>query len=120
MTMAEFVLARIAEEKAAVQRLADRYNEDLDVLYWQASADDVEVHLSCGRALAELEAKQFIVDQYLEAKSARDGLGRSGTEEQARIFMTLQVLVMALYPLVAKLAALCANHPDYREQWRPR
>lgn len=118
MTMAEFVLARIAEEKAAVQRLADRYNEDLDVMYWQAKSDDVEVHLSSGRALAECEAKQFVVDHYLAAKRARDGIGSSGTVEQARIYMAMQAIVMALQPLVAKIAALYASHPDYHEEWK--
>ncbi|RPE34931.1 DUF6221 family protein [Kitasatospora cineracea] len=62
------------------------------------------------RVLAEVDAKRRIIAQYERAREGRrthpDDLASAGA-------------VLALYGAVKLLALPYAEHPDYREEWRP-
>lgn len=98
MDLAEFLLARIAEDEAEARRLVERYGCEDDT-YWAANADDVVITLGLGRALAECEAKRRIVERAMpnESDDPRTERGR----------------------ILRVLASVYADHPDYREEWRP-
>lgn len=91
MTLTEFLLARIAEDEAAAERvLLDYGGGDLESLE--------------ARVLAECEAKRRIVDRYSDDAIWPDYQGgyESATEDAVR-----------------DLAAVYADHPDYDDAWRP-
>jgi hypothetical protein len=98
MTLTEFLLARIAEDEA-------------DPVLAHASWCH-EVSCDCGlsraRVLAECAAKRDIIEEYVDC---RDAPTRSGPAWE---------LGLAVFNNVARrLAKVYADHPDYREEWRP-
>lgn len=108
--LAEFLLARIADD-SSLARLADRDAQALrpitDDLTDPADGDHRVTHMfrwSPARVLAECEAKRRIVEHYLaELNSHQSGWDARAPQD---------------YPLRA-LALPYADHPDYREEWRP-
>jgi len=125
MTITEFLLARIAEDEAVAKRVgnAKMYRDDLgrgwiegplghvaitdgrrDIPVAEAALLDHLGHNMPGRVLAECEAKRRIVELSWH-HLGEDDYGW-GMEEAKR-----QVLVLLALPY--------ADHPDYREEWRP-
>jgi hypothetical protein len=133
-TLAEFLLARIAEDEAKARDAfydgqmwvpeeeavvaADR---DLDrVFFLDRKRDAVHAaNWSPGRVLAECEAKRRIVEEYAEAIApdpnpyhgsntgtpSDDGFYEGGWEDALKLACQC-------------LALPYAGHPDYREEWR--
>jgi len=104
MTLAEFLLARIAEDRI----VAAESQRDPWRVGHKASCDwpgDMPGYCSCdatARALAECEAKRRIVELY----------GGDVPDEWRGVpSRPMQAL--------ASLAAVYADHPDYDEAWRP-
>ena len=77
MTLTEFLLARITEEEALVDRVGYPF----------------------ARVLAECEARRLIVGNHERHSAGQSGYGASR------------------YAVLA-LAAVYADHPDYREEWQ--
>lgn len=105
MTLTDFLLARIAEDEAVAQRgraAAEWYsNLNVDHIAWAA-----RVH----RGLAECEAKRRIVAEYLghlRHIESRGNLPSNAVERDARVARVA----------VRHLAAIYADHEDYREDW---
>lgn len=87
-TITEFLLARIAEDESAADRVEFR----------PYVGDGVPQSLT-DRVLAECEAKRRIVEV---ARYAPEGAGGWGFRRTLRA-----------------LASVYADHPDYRDEWRP-
>jgi len=136
MTLTEFLLARIAEDEAAAhalgkegmtQRLRDQ-SEEVAQLYGDPDPPEGDVKLadslwfnaqdaadyadrfSAARVLAECEAKRRIVEEYTTA-------GRVAQEHP--IVHEAYEAEMAMEFVCKALALPDADHPDYREEWRP-
>lgn len=99
MMLAEFLLARVAEDEAVAERL--RRPSVGDPWGWQPNPHPLttcghgatQVHVNPARVLAECEIKRRVLDM---------GWATEDLEE-----------------LTAVLALPYADHPDYREEWRP-
>ena len=113
-TLAEFLLARIAEDEAAAHRAVGRFwtNDDgssgMDSLWIQqdwaeigTEQNDHAQRWEPRRVLAECEAKRQIV----EGCVAFDDEATSGAALGHRVLRAL--------------ALPHADHPDYRDEWRP-
>lgn len=105
MTLTEFLLARIAEDEAVAIAAVQGFTEGD---FWRdgntttlASARHVASH-GPARVLAECEAKRRIV------------AGLSGVLAQSRNEQQIQNAQTTL----GHLAAVYADHPDYRDEWR--
>ena len=108
MTLTEFLLARIAEDEAAARSLGDepgrrwlhslRGVTDQDARRFGARANPT-------RVLAECEAKRRIVER-AEIAHERAKVGPSDGDS-------------AWFLAVRYLALPYADHPDFREEWRP-
>lgn len=97
MTLTEFLLARIAEDEAATVGHLDNYVQ---------------------RARAECEAKRRIVDAHLaqraKGKELAEDLGATGA-----VLAMAGIWMAATELSCLHLAAVYADHPDYREEWKP-
>lgn len=108
LALFEFVLARIADDSRAVNDRT-RWLSPGGWAYLEQFGDfgDDErwmIEVSASRVLADCEAKQAIVKLAMDsADQTRYGPGYSAAMAMA----------------VAQLATLWADHPDYREEWRP-
>lgn len=122
LTLAEFLLARIAEDEEQsefAQRAADERKDPDPVTGWRSTLDGGYVHeppivgVDPDRALAECEAKRRIVDtvQRMVLDADDPAVGMSMKER----FMTGSVA----RNLLSSLALPYADHPDFREEWRP-
>lgn len=96
-----FLLARIAEDEAAARESVE-YEENV----WEAAG-----WLPPSRVLAECEAKRRIVEQYADAERRRVADPLDMAVAPRRVF--------ALERVLRALALPYADHPDYREEWRP-
>lgn len=114
MTLTEFLLARIAEdEEAARHSLAG----DLDHLPSVTTRSGDVIHLGItnpARVLAECEAKRRIVED--EHGDGRDG---DYIEPFCRTCSDDESLTYLPCPTLRILAVVYADHPDYREEWKP-
>lgn len=108
MTIADFLLARIAEDESAVRRyLPDEFyigshNQEQGLAVTDLGPG-LAVTLTRERAIAECEAKKRIVKAW-----------RSGYPEEDRYSTGWHD--MRVWTLVA-LAAVYSGHPDYRPEW---
>jgi hypothetical protein len=89
MTLTEFLLARIAEDQAWA-----RAREREDFRHHRMSVRRLRHPEDPVRVMADCVAKRRIVERC----DSDHGLGRV---------------------VLAELAAVYANHPDYRDEWRP-
>ena len=128
MTITEFLLARIAEDEAhaglcsGIHHLADVEVgvDETTPLYGKTPFDGT-------RVLAECEAKRRIVDEHRTygewARQAFDGwtsiigddpwcVGCGYIEDEPRVTHVDQCVTLRA------LAAIYADSPDYREEWR--
>jgi len=106
INLADFLLARIAEEEEVARAGADQTYPGFGswVLHNQvrhAFGTPSPVIASRARVLAECEAKRRLVDGYLHLVSDPE--------------LRMQAWTFAL----RCLALPYADHPDYREEWRP-
>ena len=128
MTITDFLLARIAEDEAAAKAAAahgrwpsgdwwaegswwlegvemlcvGKGSTGADVIAY-AYAEPERAHIARhdpARVLAECEAKRRIVELFPDAAQDGDGWNDAG------------------YSVLRDLAAVYADHPDYREEWR--
>ena len=128
--LVQFLLNRIAEDETAARAASgdrwDRLREGAPkfrkVVAWgltpigamnaQQDADHIARH-DPARVLAECEAKRRIVAQYQGATLARDN-------NQGTIARLLgDTIVETLTELLPLLALPYADHPDYRQEWKP-
>ena len=119
LTLPDFLLARIAEDEVAIRRAS------MFPPRWVARPDDVGQPIIAGsfrvatcaesvmdhiarhdpaRVLAECEAKRRVVEMQWHHLGEDDYAW--GMEEAKR-------------QILAELALPYADHPDYREEWRP-
>lgn len=118
MTLTEFLLARIAEDKAGADAMGHRTDPEGEDGYYACPATrdyplgDLpygEEHCDCGlaehkrRALAECEAKRRIVEEV----ARYDGESYDGNSGALN----------SLDAILATLAAVYADHPDYQAEW---
>lgn len=124
--LTEFLLARIAEVESAARAAGDlrmwRSDARPDDAWLEREDDGARVSVAIrtrveeqwaehvlhhlpGRVLAECEAKRRIVAMY-EARSEQDHL-------------TVQAHATGLLLAVRALALPYADHPDYRQEWKP-
>lgn len=117
MCLTEFILARIAEDEefANAASLSWWSEDDLLAAYDALSEDShrmADARLAArhdpARVLAECEAKRRIVDNYSTLRAAEQA-GES----------VAGVATVALHRSLRYLASVFADHPDYREEWKP-
>lgn len=117
MTITEFLLARIAEDEKRACLAAARG------IAWVGLANKVAIsHVQAGwhvlrwrpaRVLAECEAKRRAIDA---AWSDHERIEGEWGSCQSREQMDAKDDVPEV---VAHLATIYADHPDYRDEWRP-
>ena len=88
--LATFLLARIAEDEAEAREWGSPWEENL---------------VQPARVLAECEAKRAIVEQAESAEAAIEGEWNISHGENPG------------WLILAHLAAVYADHPDYRQEW---
>ncbi len=113
-TLAEFLLARIAEDERLAGEKHDRFECDLKAL-------DFFGECSCSypaRVLAECEAKRHIVEEFLRVSNPVE-LDAHNDAERAIGERDLAVTQHILGTVCHYLARPYSVHPDYREEWRP-
>lgn len=126
MTITEFLEARIAEDEDYARRAAFGWGADWDSVpdnedEWSfinaegkkemvGSEDaDVIIHIAYhdpARVLAECAAKRAIAGLHEE--------GSDQCDEHNAMFESIEC------PTIRALAAVYADHPDYRQEWAPR
>lgn len=112
-TLPEFILARIAEDEAAARPYETAVLEDAPVVAWGFGQATTKRQM---RALADCEAKRRIVDWLTEVIADKERV--LADPDPAMVWAGDQHLnAMAL--AVQALASVYADHPDYREEWRP-
>jgi hypothetical protein len=112
-TLTEFLLARIAADAAVARSLIAEgpWNEFHAGDRSGPTRDDEysALHIGAGRVLAECEAKRRIVEGAAQTKAESDAAGHTGLFERVWTYETV----------LRHLAAVYAEHPDYRDEWRP-
>lgn len=123
LTISEFLLARISEDEAVALRLRDagfsRANVDSDWL--EVPEQEVQgaftERFDVARVLAECKGKAGVIGAYRGAVRSRDALLDSGAE--AALVTSAGMTVAALELALISLTLPYADHPDYRQEWRP-
>jgi hypothetical protein len=114
-TLIEFLLARIAEDEAVALNAVGYESR----VYWDNAADARAIPKSSGehyrrhdpeRVLAECEAKRRIVENLAKCERIREHSHATDYSQGE-----LDAYRSAGYAL----AAVYADHPDYRPEWRP-
>lgn len=108
--LSEFLLARIAEDEAVAQK-AERARYEREGVHYALDStprfdplhSQVPVRLDLTRVLAECEAKRRLIEAVVD-KDPFDAMGAESAYE---------VLILS------HLALPYADHPDYRDEWRP-
>lgn len=133
LTLTEFLLARIAEDeqRAAYAESRDGNLSDHDTAGWWLGHYQHYTRHDPARVLRECEAKRRIVEQLQRhgrlvegnaAKHAEASRGGLDNQEQITALRThgweLRGRLDALQMVVDSLAAVYADHPDYRDEWR--
>ncbi len=126
MNLAEFLLARIAEDEAAAT--AATVANEVDEPSGYAHLPDDGPHIarwSPARVLAECEAKRGILRLHSPPDQDEDGPIYKGSLTQCRAcgpgdsWMAEQYADVYAYPCptVEALALPYADHPDYQQEW---
>jgi hypothetical protein len=103
MTLTDFLLARIAEDETNLREMTNP--REAAVRVEGASAPEVRHFANPDRVLAECEAKRRIVEAHREWDD--------NDWQSPAYFSAPMDLVLSL------LALPYADHPDYREEWKP-
>lgn len=125
MTLTEFLLERIAEDSedahcANEVRLL-RWSQDNNMIINDAGFMQ---RFTRSRMIAECEAKRLIVEQHVEHESRvaayRSPRWVDGMNDNDILnWRKAEAVCAATDSVVRALALPYANHPDYREEWRP-
>ena len=140
MNLAEFLLARIAEDEAAAAAAVSRRD---GVDKWEAvgsgtvvgpgydkvkhvmlpsSEDGAARHIARhdpARVLAECEAKRQVVHEWQTFGKLADPSVQPSTDEEFRVRAAAVGIRQGLARALSHLALPCADHPDYRQEWKP-
>jgi hypothetical protein len=122
LTLTDFLLARFAEDEAAVRAIENGFDSDPRAREHQCAedrglewinpsiewSDSYRLTIPSARILAECEAKRRIVEDWQE---------RHGLTAQYRTTEAEQRELGALTAM-CRVASVYADHPDYREEWR--
>lgn len=115
LTLTDFLLARIAEDEQDAQAFAKeigRWHREKALNGADGSQGSIALTAvfdsasDPARVLAECEAKRQIVEKWQTFGQMGIGDWRDG-------------YAAALGDSVRILASVCADHPDYRDEWRP-
>lgn len=114
--LAEFLLARIdGDEQAGRARPSYDEGRHEGGAAWELdpSPEYLTIYISPGRVLAECDAKRRIIEWHKIGANDEDGSCHRwyGDGNDTESDMTCQTL--------RALALPYADHPDYREEWRP-
>lgn len=129
MDLAEFLLARIAEDELTRDEIHRTAPFECDVVFNARVDPTFGWTCTCGvpaRVLAECEAKRRIVEHCRPTYAV---LYRESERLLAHAFDQDQMQTVAssdlmwphdgAEPTLRTLATVYADHPDYREEWRP-
>jgi len=115
VTLTEFLLARIAEDEVATSGLVDDYDSFVGAL-----SSDAVTRLALGpflarfdptRVLAECKAKRLVIEA---AWADHCRIENEWGTSQSRDWMSAN---NDNPEVISALAAIDADHPDYREEW---
>lgn len=117
MTLTEFLLQRIADDEAAARHVADLCQDShfASIVrdHAELAAGDCPSWISDydpARVLAECEAKRRIVEFYGD----REVSVALSNEASAEVYAAESIERAMQF-----LAAVYADHPDFRDEWRP-
>lgn len=111
MTIAEFLLARIAEDEYAANLTYETAFVGTLEPSVKGSRYDLAVRMGPERVLAECQAKRAIVEDYRSQQEWIDADLDAGEGGKGRLYCYRDV--------VRALAAVYADHPDYQQEWKP-
>lgn len=115
----EFLLARLDEDEAVARKSHEWWDSDLTAGYFEWPSSESHNHVlrhDPARVLVEVAAKRRIV--LLGGKSDADAVEGGGGPYD--VVDWRYGIHAAAHQVVLRLLALpYANHPDYREEWRP-
>jgi hypothetical protein len=118
----EFFKARLDEETAQVKQQPDKF--ETNIRSWAVIATCEEawpctpyLRTAKKRSLADIRARRYILDQYDRWLRETDLIYR--TVGQLRDTSVDTVWRLAFEDVVRQLAAVYADHPDYRQEWAP-
>jgi hypothetical protein len=114
--LSEFLLARIAEDEDHARRLRNAY--DLDLLSVPAVLVNAGALVIPGNVLAECDAKRRIVEECTSPTTERVMVRAGVYGYQPRRVVRTDDLDIA-EGVLRSLAQPYAEHPDYRDEWRP-
>jgi hypothetical protein len=114
MTLADFLLARIAEDEAVARAVPEVEPKSSHSIFTSLHEPTGTVEISPARVLAECEAKRRAIEAAWQDQLEIEGeWGASRPIEQMSAEDDNPAVIEAL-------AAVYADHPDYRDEWRPR
>ena len=117
MTLVEFLLARIAEDEAVARAVPEVEPKSSHSIFTSLHEPTGTVEISPARVLAECEAKRRIVERAsVECVCTDHGADRV---EGCGQCLACQAVTTADGYVLADLALPHADHPDYRDEWRP-
>jgi hypothetical protein len=141
MTLTEFLLARIAEgEEVALSAIRQRDDEITRGVYvaglepqpdadqpvvWDDWMGGPGIRMGAERLRAECEAKRRIVEAFEEERVRRDIYNRGyddgdlTTKDDFRARTESNARCRGLEIAMQALALPYADHPEYREEWKP-
>jgi hypothetical protein len=105
VTLTDFLLGRIAEDEAAAEqrvRVRRRLRPDLEAGSFGTMPTPAQV-------LAECKAKRRIVERCLELDPESESFGGHVPMLHGQ----------GMLEAICHLATVYADHPDYREEWKP-
>jgi hypothetical protein len=101
LSLTEFLLARYAEDEEWAKTAGDAYLRQHGLAAWLSEPPTPGLF---SRVLADLEAKRQIVAMWQKANANREGTSD---------------IESVLDDVLRLLATPYADHPDYREEWKP-
>lgn len=133
MSLVEFLRARLDDDAAEIAEHPDDWDDYAEIDAWRLRAEEESGYPSCrylriakARALAEVEAKRKIVDEYVETIRIRDEVaariraaGDHPSEDDLDTWCRAQTEASIMFHALRHLAAPHAAHPDCWDEWKP-
>jgi hypothetical protein len=107
-TLVAFLKARLDEDEAAAKAWLPFGNPD-------AAARDHVARYDPGRVLAEVDAKREVIRLYEDTIATIEMLKSHGWQSTS----AHEVAAESYLNVIRAHAAAYADHPDYRDEWRP-